>query len=267
MTGEVEREAELRRAREAADRGNRAKSEFLASMSHEIRTPMTAILGYAELLVADREMQSDPARVRAAAETVRTNGKHLLAIINDILDLSKIEAGKLEVEHLPTNVGAVLFEVQHLLEPSAITKGLSVTLASSLPPNQLFILDPIRLRQIVVNLVGNAIKFTNSGSVQLEAALIEGPTATLLIRVRDTGIGMSQEQLARVFGAFEQGDASTARRFGGTGLGLRISLRLAELMGGKLEAQSVSGQGSLFSLSLPAVTQVARRPAVRTQPA
>ncbi len=258
VTAEVEREDELRRAREAADRGNRAKSEFLASMSHEIRTPMTAILGYAELLVADRELQSDPDRVRAAAETVRSNGKHLLAIINDILDLSKIEAGKLEVEHLPTSVYGVLHEIVHLLEPGAKAKGLGIELRCDVPKGQILILDPIRVRQIVVNLVANAIKFTSAGSVRIEADVVGDGVRSLVVRVIDTGIGMSDDQMSRLFHAFEQGDASTARRFGGTGLGLRISLRLAELMGGDLVARSVPGKGSTFTLTLPAIAPAER---------
>ncbi len=253
-TGEVEREEELREAREAADRGNRAKSEFLASMSHEIRTPMTAILGYAELLVVDGSMQADPQRVREAAETIRSNGRHLLAIINDILDLSKIEAGKLTLERLPTDVGAVLFEVLHLLRPGGEAKGLAVTLEDRLPKPMSFVLDPIRFRQILVNLLANAVKFTSAGTIRVEAAIEERPTgeSILVVSVSDTGIGMDEEQLGRLFRPFEQGDASTARRFGGTGLGLRISGLLAEMMGGRIEATSRVGQGSVFRLTVPA---------------
>ena len=253
-TGEVEREEELREAREAADRGNRAKSEFLASMSHEIRTPMTAILGYAELLVVDGTMQADPSRVREAAETIRSNGRHLLAIINDILDLSKIEAGKLSLERLPTDVGAVLFEVLHLLRPGGEAKGLVVTLDDRLPKPRSLLLDPIRFRQIVVNLVANAVKFTNAGTIRVEAWLEgrSGADAVLVVAVTDSGIGMDDEQISRLFRPFEQGDASTARRFGGTGLGLRISGLLAEMMGGRIEAESRVGAGSVFRLRLPA---------------
>jgi PAS domain S-box-containing protein len=252
-TGEVEREEELRAAREAADRGNRAKSEFLASMSHEIRTPMTAILGYAELLAVDGQIQSDPVRVREAAETIRGNGRHLLAIINDILDLSKIEAGKLSIERLPTDVGAVLFEVLHLLGPGGRAKGLTVTLDDRLPKPLSLMLDPIRFRQVVVNLVANAVKFTNAGTIRVEVTLVEsaGADPLLSVAVIDSGIGMSDEQISRLFRPFEQGDASTARRFGGTGLGLRISGLLAEMMGGRIEASSRVGEGSVFRLSLP----------------
>ncbi|MBL9120651.1 MAG: PAS domain-containing protein [Phycisphaerae bacterium] len=259
VTAEVEREEELRRAREAAERGNRAKSEFLASMSHEIRTPMTAILGYAELLSTDGEIQKDPTRIRSAAETIRNNARHLLALINDILDLSKIDAGKMVIEHLPTNVGGVVAEVLSLLGPGARSKGLLLSTVGDAVDRRQVLTDPIRLRQVLVNLVGNAIKFTETGSVVVEANVVprgDGAGQALgqgeiVIRVIDTGIGMSGDQLERVFGPFEQADATTSRRFGGTGLGLRISRRLTELLGGQLTVQSVPGQGSSFTVRIP----------------
>jgi PAS domain S-box-containing protein len=272
VTELVERESELRRAREAAERGNRAKSEFLASMSHEIRTPMTAILGYAELLATDPEVLGEPTRIQAAAETIRNNARHLLALINDVLDLSRIDAGKMAVEHLPTSVNGVVADVVNLLCPTARAKGLDVHVQCESLPRQQILTDPIRVRQMLVNLVGNAIKFTERGSITIRATLqaesVQGRTDSpdvrrgeLFIVVSDTGIGMSREQASRVFGAFEQADASTSRRYGGTGLGLRITRRLAELLGGELTVSSTLGEGSMFSLRLPVALLPERRPA------
>jgi PAS domain S-box-containing protein len=261
VTAESERTDELRGARAEAERLNRAKSEFLASMSHEIRTPMTAILGYAELLSTDAWTRGDPNRVRESAETIQRNARRLLAIINDILDLSQIEAGKMVLEYVPTSPMGVLAEVLHLLGPIATAKGLELTSQGGLPARRLVLIDPIRLGQILTNLVGNAIKFTERGRVAVEVELghvaSDGPAAgsrpggNLVFRVSDTGIGMSPEQLSRVFLSFEQADSSTRRRYGGTGLGLPISHRLAALMGGSLIARSRLGEGTTITLTLP----------------
>ena len=235
---------------EAAEAATRAKSQFLANMSHEIRTPMTAILGFAENLLAPGISESD--RVDAA-ETIRRNGNHLLQLINDILDLSKIEAGKLMVEHIPCSPAAIVADVQSLMHDRAERK--NVTFEVSLHahvPNRIQS-DPTRLRQILINLVGNAIKFTPSGVVRLAAGMTvdDGPEPMLSFEVIDTGIGMTEEQVASLFSPFSQADASTTRRFGGTGLGLAISRRLAEKLGGRITVQSRLGQGSAFRVLVP----------------
>lgn len=255
------RNAELEQLRGLAERANAAKSEFLANMSHEIRTPMTAILGYAELLSEDRDGLLPADERQECIRTIKRSGEHLLAVINDILDLSKIEAGKLSVERVPTDPRELLEDVERLMRIKAADRGLSLTVdVSRLPAGKIYS-DPVRLRQALVNLVGNAIKFTENGRVDVSAALEErGGGRLLRVEVRDTGIGMTGEQLARLFEAFSQADSSTTRRFGGTGLGLRISRSLASLMGGDLRVSSRPGQGSVF------VLRVAADPAGTTSP-
>lgn len=257
---ERERQAEaLREAERRAQAANLAKSEFLANMSHELRTPLTAILGFADLL-GDAEVTTSERLEHVA--TIRRNGEHLLAIINDILDLSKIEAGRLTVERITTDPAALLREVVDLMQVRATAKGIA--LGCSFEPGTIASLqtDPVRLRQILVNLVGNAIKFTQAGSVTIRVA---SDAQHIRFEVRDTGIGMTPEQMSRLFKPFEQGDPSMSRVFGGTGLGLRISERLASALGGSIVVDSVPAAGSIFTLTLPvgarsAATVVASKP-------
>jgi signal transduction histidine kinase/DNA-binding response OmpR family regulator len=237
----------LDEARQAAQGASRLKSEFLANVSHEIRTPMAAILGYTELL-AD---PATPDRKRAdAIEIIRRNGDHLIAVINDVLDLSKIEAGKLVVERIPCSPFDVVAEVTSLMRSRAEAKGLAFDVAYRTPIPETVTTDPTRLRQILINLIGNAIKFTPSGSVRVELALEAAASPRLVIAVVDTGIGLAPEEQARIFGPFAQADASTTRRFGGTGLGLAISKRLAEMLGGEIDVVSTPARGSTFSLAI-----------------
>ncbi|QDU71087.1 Aerobic respiration control sensor protein ArcB [Mucisphaera calidilacus] len=245
---QVEHELELAAACEAAEAANKAKSEFLANMSHEIRTPMTAILGFTDLLAEDAEL--DSAAVGDAVATVRRNGEHLLSIINDILDLSKIEAGKMTLERLDVSPLAVIRDVHELMTVRAREKGLSLSFDIETALPETIQTDPTRLRQVLVNLVSNAIKFTESGSVVMSAAWSEQTPDRLSVAVRDTGIGMSQVQVDRIFEAFAQADESMSRRFGGTGLGLKISRRLAHILGGDLTVHSVPGVGSTFTLTI-----------------
>jgi PAS domain S-box-containing protein len=246
ITAAKEAEIKLAEAAERAEAASRSKSEFLANMSHEIRTPMTAILGYAEML--SLEAAHDRALVEEYSATIRRNGDHLLSIINDILDISKIEAGKMEIERIETDPGAVAREVIALMGVRASGKAIMLEAAVGEDVPEVIVCDPVRLRQILTNLVGNAIKFTELGSVVLRVMLRDGQ---ICFEVEDTGIGMTEEQVTRLFGAFEQADSSTTRRFGGSGLGLRISQRLAWMMGGDLTVRSRPGEGSVFVCTLP----------------
>lgn len=258
---ELKRHAEeMVRLRNAAESANRAKTDFLANMSHEIRTPMTAILGFTELLAEN----SDPAGTTSAErveciETIRRNGDHLLAIINDILDLSKIEAGMMTVEKIPTDLVHLLKDVESLMQFKATRKGINLRLNLAEPLPTIIHTDPVRLKQILVNLLGNAIKFTEHGEVSMkvhtDANTVPG---FIVIDVVDTGIGMTSQQMSQLFGAFVQADTSTTRKFGGTGLGLRISKSLAQLLGGNITISSEPGKGSVFQLTIS--TGLARAP-------
>ena len=253
-------EDELRKAKDAAEAATQAKSQFLANMSHEIRTPMTAILGYADVLsegalccfsCPDYAQCQNRHIGYEAIGTIRRNGEHLLALINDILDLSKIEARKLQVELTRCSPTQLVAEVVALMHPLAAAKQLELKteLVGSLP--ETVITDPIRLRQMLVNVVGNAIKFTDKGEVRITAQwMADSKTPRLAFNVTDTGIGMNEEQIAKLFKPFTQVDSSFTRRFGGTGLGLCISKLLAEALGGDIEVRSTPGNGSTFIVTI-----------------
>jgi PAS domain S-box-containing protein len=254
---ESERAAdELIEARAAAEAANRAKSEFLANMSHEIRTPLTSILGYADLLRESGEHERAPGRRQQTIDTIQAAGQHLLTVINDILDISKIEAGKMTVEAVETPLIEILQTIGELLRPRAAEKGVAFEIRLESPLPERIVSDPTRLRQILVNLAGNATKFTSSGSVAIvaRAEIVALGPQRLTIDVEDTGPGISQVQAARLFRPFGQADASMTRRHGGTGLGLTISHRLARLLGGSVSIlRTELGRGSCFRLELPLV--------------
>ena len=240
--------AELQALRAEAEAANRAKSEFLANVSHEIRTPMTAILGYAELLENELGPSGNEELQRNYLETIHRNGKHLVEIVNDILDLSKIESRKLFLEAIPTNFVEIILEVERLFKPKAHEKGIALETEFRLPLPMVICSDPTRLKQVVMNLVSNAIKFTAEGKVKIHVSCVESHgEPKLQIEVSDTGIGISAEAQSRLFEAFEQADTSTTRQFGGTGLGLRISRTLAWMMGGDIRCCSQPGQGTCFT--------------------
>ena len=256
--------SQLQRAKQAAEAASLAKSGFLANVSHEIRTPMTAIMGFADILMENPGHEV----AMEAARTIKRNGEHLLELINDILDLSRIEAGKQHIEFQPCAIRQLVSEVVATMRVRADIKGLAIfaDFQPGIPdPVQT---DPVCLRQILVNLIGNAVKFTTSGSIKVVIRYVPatsrnlsepsttgktGAAGHLNFEVIDTGIGLSEEQIAGLFQPFSQADNSTSRRFGGSGLGLAISKRLAKMLDGDLNVESVPGKGSIFCLSIALV--------------
>jgi PAS domain S-box-containing protein len=231
-----------------AEHASQAKTAFLANMSHEIRTPLTAIIGFAETLLESEQTVDE--RI-ASIRTIIGSGKHLLQIINDILDLSKIEADKLELERIETKLFQLLYEVEALVKTMATAKQLQFSVDYKFPLPEKVLIDPLRLKQVLINLCSNAIKFTNKGSVHVAVEYVESSNR-LLFKVTDTGIGMSAPEISRIFSEFSQADSSTSRRFGGTGLGLSLSRKLVHMMGGDIRVQSVPNQGSTFSAEIDA---------------
>ncbi len=236
--------ATLAEARQQADDASRAKSDFVAVMSHEIRTPLNGVLGMTDAMLTTEL----PEEVREGLLVIRRSGDTLMAILNDVLDHSKLESGRLKTERLPMDVAAEVRTVARLYEQQAEERGnqLSVGVEPGLPPWSIG--DPLRFRQVLSNLVGNALKFTRQGRVDVMARVVSG---RLCVQVRDTGIGMKPEMLVRLFEPFSQADVSTTRRFGGTGLGLAIVRRLADAMGGAVRVESEFGRGSTFTIDLP----------------
>ncbi len=239
--------AELVVSKKAAEDANQAKSDFLARMSHEIRTPMNAVLGFADIL--RRGFTTDVDEQRQYLNIIHSSGEHLLVLINDILDLSKIESGKLQVEHIAYSPAQIINQVIATLKGRADEKQISLNAeyVGSIP--EVIYTDPVRLRQIFTNLVGNAIKFTNAGGVRIQVQ-ISSETSKLTAQIIDTGVGIPKDNLSAIFDPFSQADGSVTRNFGGTGLGLAISRKLARALGGDVVAHSILGEGSVFSLTV-----------------
>lgn len=258
-----EREKELKIAKRRAEAASEAKSSFLANVSHEIRTPLNGMLGMAQVLSSSL-LSSEQ---REQVEAILDSGKTLVALLNDVLDLSKIEAGKLEIAPVDNDLSHLLRRLYKLWSPTAEEKNIELTLdlAASLPARLRF--DPVRVRQCVGNLMSNAVKFTEAGEVNVHVSVPKtGPNAGLVqVRVRDSGIGMDAATVARLFAPFTQADGSTSRRFGGTGLGLSIARKLAQMMGGDIAVTSAPGEGSVFTLTFAAEQAADEAPVARVE--
>jgi len=241
----TERLAEVEAARDAAEAATRAKSEFVANMSHEIRTPLNGVLGMAQALEA-HELSPE---VRAMVGTIRESGSTLLAILNDVLDLSKIEAGRLEISPVDSAPVHTIGQIHALFMPVAAEKNVRLVLDNGIPKSLRLRYDPVRVRQCVSNLISNAVKFTNDGRIIVQTSIATAPNgrSRITIEVADTGIGMDEAAIRRLFRSFSQADGSISRKFGGAGLGLAISRRLARLMGGDIIVRSTPGIGSVFT--------------------
>ncbi|MBU2515580.1 response regulator [bacterium] len=255
------REIEVRKQTELElKKANRAKSEFLANMSHEIRTPLNAVIGFSELLTA---LMLDP-KQKSYVNSIKIAGKSLLTLINDILDLSKIEADMLEIRFEPVNLRIIFKEIEQIFEVRLIEKGLSFEISISDELNDLLMLDEARLRQVLLNVVGNAIKFTSNGYIKLSANKIHrkenNRLIDLVIEIEDTGIGIINEKIDTIFESFEQQSTSISREYGGTGLGLTISKRLVKLMNGKISVKSTPGKGSIFRIVLSGIKTSDQKP-------
>ncbi|MCL2265951.1 MAG: ATP-binding protein [Treponema sp.] len=239
---------EVENLKESAEAMSETKSTFLASMSHEIRTPMNSIVGFAELAM-DGETSL---KTRDYLHKIKTNAQWMLQIINDILDISKVESGKMELENIPFDMQELFSSCRTLILPKAVEKGITLYFYVEPSIGKRPLGDPTRLRQVLVNLLTNAVKFTNTGMVKLHAVLkgIHDKKITMYFEVKDSGIGMSPEQISSIFDPFKQAEAGTARKYGGTGLGLSITKNIVELMGGKLHVESSPGIGSRFSFEL-----------------
>jgi signal transduction histidine kinase/DNA-binding response OmpR family regulator len=262
-----EKEERLRQAKEAAEAASTAKSAFLANMSHELRTPLNAIIGYSEMLLEEAEELGQP-ELKPDLDKIQGAGKHLLGLINDILDLSKVEAGKMDVFAERFDVAAMLAEVQATIEPLVARDGNTLAVRASPGLGEMHS-DQVKVRQILFNLLSNAAKFTKGGRITLEARRLAGEHGDRLeFEVSDNGIGMTAEQVARLFQAFSQADASTTRHYGGTGLGLAITRHFCRMLGGEVTVASEPGKGSAFTVTLPSALgeeKASRMPAARSR--
>lgn len=253
----VKANVDLQKAREDAELANRTKSQFLANMSHELRTPLNAIIGYSEILI-DEAKDSGLKESLPDLERIVTSAKHLLQLINEILDLSKIEAGKMTMHIEKIELAKLLKEVKDLINPLTLKGNNRFELRNNSDIAEIFT-DEMKVRGNLINLLGNAAKFTQNGNITLEVNnTIVNDNEAIVFVVKDTGIGMTEEQLGRIFDAFTQADESTTRRYGGTGLGLAISKKTAQLLGGDITVESKVGEGSTFKLVVP-VKQITKK--------
>ncbi|GAM65798.1 sensor histidine kinase [Vibrio ishigakensis] len=258
----AENESINQAALEKLEQANEAKSTFLATMSHELRTPMNGVLGLAEIIREDTK----EADTKEHVQVILDSGRHLVTLLNDILDISKVEGGELKLEKCPFRLSELIDLVSNSLGSISETKGVALKITSDVPEHLSLVGDPSRVRQIVFNLVGNALKFTEQGSVDLHFELDDGEQQGLLIRVKDTGVGIERDKLDTIFAPFQQADLSTTRKFGGTGLGLTIVKQLTHLMGGDIQVFSQFGVGSKFTVILPIECVAAAAEGVASSP-